>query len=226
MTSPAAYNTPDKAGETFGEELANSLTHGVGAILSLATLAFLVPVASVYGNAWVVAGCAVFGTCLVLLYGASTLFHSFPQPGARRVFSVFDHCAIFLLIAGTYTPFLLVNLRGPIGWLLFGVVWALAVLGIVLRVSLRKRPTSIFVGLYVGMGWVALIAIKPIVMQIPIGGLALLIAGGLAYTAGVGFYLWRTLPYNHAIWHVAVIAGSMCHVAAVYYYVIPAAAGI
>lgn len=210
--------------EGFGEELANSLTHGLGALLSVAALVILVTFASLEGGAWHVVGCAVFGASLISLYTASTLYHSFPQPAARRVFSVLDHSAIFLLIAGTYTPFLLVNLRGILGWSLFGIIWGIAILGIALRLALRERPTKIFVALYIAMGWAAVVAIKPIVALIPAGGLAWLVAGGLAYTAGVGFYMWRGLPYSHAIWHLFVLAGSGLHVVAVYRYVIPAAA--
>lgn len=211
----------DSTAESLGEELANSFTHGIGALLSLAALTVLIIFASLEGGAWHVVGCAVFGTSLILLYTASTLYHSIPNKRARRVFQAFDHSAIFLLIAGTYTPFLLVNLRGPWGWSLLGAIWGIAVLGIGLRVSLRRRPHALFVALYVAMGWVALVAIRPIIALIPVGGLVLLIAGGVAYTLGVGFYLWRRLPYNHAVWHLFVLAGSALHFLAVLNYVIP-----
>lgn len=217
------HQMPAGSRESFGEELASSLTHGFGAILSLAILVLLVTLSSLHGSVWQIIGSAIFGTSLVVLYTASTLYHSFPQPGARRVFSALDHCSIFLLIAGTYTPFLLVTLRGPLGWSLLALIWSLAALGIGLRLVLRTRPTILFVGLYLAMGWAAVLAIKPIVLQVPAGGLAPMVAGGLAYTAGVGFYVWRRLPYNHAIWHLLVLLGSAFHVAAVYYYVLPSA---
>lgn len=207
--------------ESFGEELANSLTHGLGVLLSVVGLVVLVTMASLEAGVWHIVGSAVFGVSLIVLYTASTLFHSFPQPAARAVFSVLDHSAIFLLIAGTYTPFLLVNLQGPWGWSLFGVIWSIAVFGIGLRLVVRERPTRLFVALYIAMGWAALVAIKPIVALVPTGGLVLLVAGGLAYTAGVVFYLWRRLPYNHAVWHLFVLAGSAFHFVAVYRYVIP-----
>lgn len=211
----------DTAPDSFGEELANSLTHGVGALLSIAALTVLVTFAGLEAGPWHVVGCAIFGASLVLLYTASTLYHSIPHTGARKLFRAFDHSAIFLLIAGTYTPFLLVNLQGPWGWSLLGIIWGIALLGITLRLVWRRRQKLLFVALYVGMGWVALVAIRPIAALVPEGGIALLVAGGIAYTAGVAFYLWRRLPYNHAIWHLFVLAGSTCHFFAVYAYVIP-----
>jgi hemolysin III len=163
----------------------------------------------------------VFGASLIFLYTASTLYHSIPQPRAKAFLRFLDHSAIYLLIAGSYTPFTLVNLRGPWGWFLFGLVWGLAGLGIVLRVSLRGKFVPASVALYVAMGWAALLAIGPLISSIAPGGLILLLLGGIAYTAGILFYSWRRLPYNHSIWHVFVLAGSALHFFAVLFFVVP-----
>jgi hemolysin III len=207
------------------EEIANSLTHGLGGVLAVAGLSVLVTFAALRGTAWHVVGCSVFGTTLVLLYTVSTLYHSIPSPRAKRVLRAFDHSAIFLLIAGTYTPFALVNLRGPWGWSLMGLVWGLAILGIVLRMARGRRSEKAAVALYIAMGWCAVVAVKPLVAAVAPGGLALILAGGLAYTAGVAFYAWRRLPYHHAIWHVFVMAGSTLHYFAILFYVLPRAGG-
>jgi hemolysin III len=201
------------------EEAANSLTHGLGLLLAPPGLAVLAVSASRIGDARAVVGCVVFGATLVVLYASSTLYHAVQASPAKRVLRALDHSAIFLLIAGTYTPFTLVSLRGPWGWSLFGVVWGLAVAGITLRLALRRRPTALFVALYLAMGWCVVVAARPLVAAVPPGGIALLVAGGLAYSGGVVFYLWRRLPYHHALWHVFVLAGSAFHYAAVLRYV-------
>lgn len=206
---------------TVGEEIANSVTHGLGALGSLVGLVVLVARSAMYGTAWHVVGTAVFGATLVVLYGASTLYHSIPRPRAKAVLRVIDHCAIFLLIAGSYTPFTLVNLRGPWGWSLLGVVWGAALAGIVLTVVGGGRWPLLAVGLYVVMGWSVLVAIKPMIEAVAPGGLVLLAAGGVAYTVGIAFYAWRRLPYGHAVWHLFVLAGSALHFFAVLCYVIP-----
>jgi hemolysin III len=204
-----------------GEELASSLSHAVGAVLAMAGLVVLATSASRHGTARAIVGCIVFGAALVLLYSVSTLYHSVGPAHARAkaALRVLDHSAIFLLIAGTYTPFTLVSLRGPWGWSLFGVVWALALAGITLRLVLRRRPTTLFVALYLAMGWCVVVAAKPLVAAVMPGGIALLAAGGVAYSVGVVFYAWRRLPYAHAIWHGFVLAGSAFHFAAVLLYV-------
>ena len=203
-----------------GEELANSLTHGVGAVLAVVGLVVLALAASRYGTPRAVVGCVVFGAALVVLYSSSTLYHSVGHGHARAksVLRVIDHSAIFLLIAGTYTPFTLVSLWGPWGWALFGVVWGLAAAGITLRLVMRRRPTALFVGLYLAMGWCVVVAAKPLLAAVAPGGIALLVAGGLAYSVGVVFYTSRR-PYHHAIWHAFVLAGSAFHYAAVLRYV-------
>lgn len=205
------------------EEVANSIIHGVGTLLAIAGLAVLAVFSSLRGTAWHIVSCSVFGACLVVLYLTSTLYHSIRSPRSKAVLRFFDHNAIFLLIAGTYTPFTLVNLRGPWGWSIFGAIWGLAALGITLRWWLHGRPRALFVGLYILMGWLVVIAIKPLVDSLPTGGLVLLFAGGLAYTGGVVFYLWRRLPYHHAIWHGFVLAGSAFHFFSILFYVIPVA---
>jgi hemolysin III len=200
---------------TAAEELANSLTHGLGLALSLAGLVFLVESAGLRGEALPTVGCAVFGASLVLLYASSTLYHSLPSPRAKRVLRPLDHSAIFLLIAGTYTPFTLVTLRGAWGWWLFGVVWSAALAGITLRLVLPRRPTALFLSLYLAMGWCVVVAAHPLFAAIGPSGTALLAAGGLAYSLGVPFYVWRRMPYHHAVWHLFVLAGSALHYAAV-----------
>ncbi len=206
--------------QSRGEEIANGLTHGVGAVLAVVGLVVLALSASRHGTTRAVVGCVVFGAALVVLYSSSTLYHSV-GPGharAKSVLRVIDHSAIFLLIAGTYTPFTLVTLWGPWGWALFGVVWALAAAGITLRLVMRRRPTALFVGLYLAMGWCIVVAVKPLLAAVPVAGIALLVAGGLAYSVGVVFYVWRR-PYHHAVWHAFVLAGSAFHYAAVLRYV-------
>ncbi|HUJ43042.1 MAG TPA: hemolysin III family protein [Opitutaceae bacterium] len=198
-----------------GEEIANSLTHGLGLALSIVGLSVLVTFAALQGDAWVVVGCTVFGASLVVLYAASTLYHALRAPRLKWWLRVLDHGAIFLLIAGTYTPFLLVSLRGPWGWSLFGVVWALAAAGIVLKFFLIGRFRVLSTLIYLFIGWLVLVAFKPLVGALPPASLMMLIAGGVAYSAGTVFYSWERLPYHHAVWHVFVLAGSVCHFFAV-----------
>ena len=209
---------------SLGEEIANSVSHGVGALLAVSGLVVLTVLAALRGNAWHIVGCSVFGAALVLLYTTSTLYHGIRNPRAKAALRAVDHSAIFILIAGTYTPFALVSLHGPWGWSLFGVIWGLAVLGIVLQMGVLGRGTAASVLLYVGMGWVVVIATKPLLDAVAPGGLALLVIGGLAYTLGTGFYVWRRLPYHHAVWHGFVLLGSASHFFAVLLYVIPKAA--
>ena len=209
---------------TLAEEIAHAITHGVGLLLSVAGLVVLIVLASLRGDAWHVVSVSVYGATLVLLYSASTFYHALPAPRAKMVFRTLDHAAIYVLIAGTYTPFMLVNLRGGWGWALFGVVWGLAVLGIVLEAVAKQRVRVLSVFLYLGLGWLIAIAVKPLVQSVEPGGLVLLVAGGLAYSVGVVFYGWKRLPYHHAVWHLFVMAGSLFHFFAVLFYVIPRAA--
>ncbi|MFW6239936.1 MAG: PAQR family membrane homeostasis protein TrhA [Thermodesulfobacteriota bacterium] len=204
-----------------GEEIANSVTHGIGAGLAIAALGVLTAFASRFGDAWHVVSVSIYGATLILLYTASTLYHGIPLPRAKAVLRVLDHVAIFLLIAGTYTPFTLVNLRGPWGWTLFGLIWALAAFGIVFELTPLRRFQRVSLSLYLGMGWVVVVAVRPLWNAMAPGGLILLAAGGLCYTLGVIFYVWRRLPYHHAIWHLFVLGGSVCHFFTVLFYVIP-----
>ena len=208
--------------QTIGEEIANSITHGIAAACSVAALVILVVFAALRGNAWQIVSCAIFGVTLILLYVASTLYHALPQGRAKQVFRILDHASIYLLIAGTYTPFTLVTLRGPWGWSIFGVVWVLAVAGVVFQSLLIGRLPALSTTVYVLMGWVIVIAFRPLVHALPWGGVLWLAAGGLCYTAGVFFFASKT-RFAHMVWHLFVIAGSLCHFFAVFLYVIPRA---
>ncbi len=206
---------------SMGEEIANSITHGIGMVLAIAALVILTAFAGIYGNAWHIISVSIYGTTLVLLYTASTLYHSIQHPRTKSILQVLDHSAIYLLIAGTYTPFTLVSLRGPWGWWLFGVIWGFAVLGLVFQLSPMRRWSAVSLCLYIGMGWVVVVAIKPLIISVAFGGIVFLVLGGLAYTAGVLFYCWEKLKYHHAIWHLFVLAGSILHFFAVLFYVVP-----
>lgn len=221
-------NSSVNEGATYtpGEELANALTHGIGLALSIAGLVVLVTLSAARGDMWGVTSTAIFGATLVLLYLTSTLYHSLRGEQLKRLLRKFDHAAIFLLIAGTYTPFLLVNLRGPWGWSLLGVIWALAVAGVVVKFWLAGRFKLGSTLLYLGMGWLIVIALRPMLRTVPEGALWLLLAGGLCYSAGTVFYLWKRLPYHHAVWHLFVLGGSACHFFAVFAAVIPRATGV
>lgn len=201
--------------ESAREELANAITHGAGAVAAAIGGAVLVVMAAAYGNGWQLAGAIVFGLALVLLYVASTLYHASKDPRVRGRMKVFDHCAIFVLIAGTYTPFTLVGLRADGGWWLFGAIWAFAVAGVVFKLFFTGRFKGISTVIYLGMGWMAVLAIKPFLRQIPMDTLLWLLAGGLSYSLGTIFYMSRRIPFAHAIWHGFVLVGSVCHFVAV-----------
>jgi len=200
---------------SFGEEVANSVTHGVGWLLSVCGVPVLVTFAAITGGALRVVSCAVFGATLVLLYAASTLYHALPSERAKHVFRVLDHSSIFLLIAGTYTPLSLVAVGGPWGWSLFGAIWVLAAIGILLTTIANGRWRWLSITLYVSMGWLVIIAIRPLMAAVSTRVLVLIVAGGVAYTLGLVFYGWRRLPYSHAVWHLFVLAGSVFHYLAV-----------
>lgn len=206
---------------TVGEEIANTLTHGVGLVGSLAALALLVWQAAEHGDFWHVTSCAIFGATLVILYFASTLYHGVRDPYLKQLCRVFDHSAIYLLIAGSYAPFTLVTLREHAGWLLFGVVWGIAFLGILLKLRKQNRRRDAGLVLYLIMGWMAVFAIGPLLDLIPLAGIIWLIAGGLTYTVGIIFYALDGKKFFHAVWHMFVMGGSFCHVMAVMFYVIP-----
>src|SRR5215468_414178 len=203
------------------EEIANTVTHGIGLAMSLAGLIALVILAFARGGVWHIVGCCVYGVSLVALYAASTIYHSVQNPRLKRFFLAADQVAIYLLIAGTYTPFTLVNLRGRWGWSLLVSVWTLALFGIGFRVIFAERRKAVTIALYLAIAWLAIIAVKPIFATVPLGGLAWIGAGGLAYMTGLVFFVWDRLPFNHAIWHLFVMAGSGCHYFAVVFYVLP-----
>jgi hemolysin III len=187
----------------------------------VAGLTLLVALAAIYGDVWRVVSFSIYGSSLVLLYLASTLYHSIQYPKVKRILRIFDHSAIYLLIAGTYTPFTLVSMRGPWGWTLFCVVWGLALLGIAFKTVFIGRYEKLATAAYVLMGWLVVIAFKEMLLTIPPGGVIWLVVGGVIYTLGVLFYAWEKLPYNHAIWHLFVLGGSICHFFAILFHVLP-----
>lgn len=211
---------------TLGEEIFNAITHGVGDLIAIAALVLLIVFATVYGDGWCLASGIVYGITLVILYTMSTLYHAITPERAKRVFRIFDHCSIFLLIAGTYTPYSLVTLREvdfhgiSLGWLIFGVIWGLAVVGIVFA-ALRKSVKWVEVPLYVLMGWMIILSIKDLVANLASGGVILLVAGGIVYTIGVVFFILHKYRYMHSIWHIFVLAGSILHFLSVLLYVFP-----
>jgi hemolysin III len=206
-------NTPKiKRDQSLGEEIANSVSHGVGALAAMAVTPIMIVKAE---GAAEVAGVSIFGATMILLYLSSTLYHAFPHSKTKRVFNIFDHGAIFLLIAGTYTPFTLGVLRGVWGWSLLIVVWILAILGVVLKSVAGAKSTKLSTGLYLAMGWLAVFAIKPFWLNMPAAGLIWLVAGGVMYSAGVAFFVAERIRYSHFIWHLFVMAGTACHVVAV-----------
>ena len=206
--------------DSHREEVASLLTHGVAVLLSIAALVVMIVLAD--GDFVKTVAAVVFGSSLVFLYLSSTLYHCFTSPRWKAKFQVLDHACIYLLIAGSYTPITLVTLRGPSGWWLFGTVWLMAIIGVLVK-SLRKGKKDHWISttLYLAMGWLVLFALGPLIRNIPSTGLWLLVAGGVAYSSGVIFFAWRRLPFNHAIWHLFVMGGSTCHVLAVTLYVLP-----
>jgi hemolysin III len=200
------------------EEIANSISHGLGLLLAIVAVPILVLAAVRGGRVPFIVGVSVFGGTMVLLYLASTLYHALTHEAAKQICRLFDHTAIFLLIAGTYTPFSLGVLRGPWGWSMLAAVWTLAIVGITLKMNKRTRHSRISIVLYVIMGWLAIVAVKPIVMLIPVPGILLIFAGGIAYTGGLAFFAAQRIRYNHFIWHLFVIAGTACHFFAILWY--------
>jgi len=201
------------------EEVANAVTHGAGLLFSVCALVVMLWLSA--GEGMRMAAAAVFGSSLVLLYLSSTLYHIATTPRWKAFYQMLDHSCIYLLIAGSYTPLTLVVLRGPWGWSLFGAVWFMALAGIVIKAfCARRRDHWISTALYVAMGWLAVVALGPMLRALPLAGVLWLVAGGLCYTGGILFFVWERLPYNHAIWHVCVLAGSVCHVLAVSLYIL------
>ena len=203
------------------DEIASALTHGLGAVLALAGGAVLITLAAIHGDGWQLAGAIVFGVALLLLYVASTLYHAIQHPVAKGRLKVFDHCAIYVLIAGTYTPFTLIGLRGSWGWGLFAAIWTLALAGVVFKLFYTGRFKRLSTAIYIAMGWLVLVAIKPLLVSLDAWTLAWLFGGGVFYTLGTYFYMRESIPYAHAIWHLFCIAGSVCHYIAVLAQVVP-----
>ena len=210
--------TADERLESFGEELASSISHGVGLIALFAGAPVLIVSAVRHGDASVVVGVSIFAASAALVYLASTLYHALPRSRAKEVFHFWDRAAIFVLIAGTYTPFTLGVLRGALGWTLFGLVWGIAAIGIVLQAAGKMTHPVLSVGLYVAMGWLAVVAIRPISLKLTTEGILWVFAGGLAYTLGIAFFGAKRLRFNHFVWHLFVIAGTTCHYFAVLWY--------
>jgi hemolysin III len=213
--------TPSRP-QSSGEELANSLTHGLGALLALVVGPVLIVVAVRTEDVWRVIATTIYASTLALLYSASSLYHALRSPRAKRVFQRIDHASIYLLIAGTYTPFTLITLRGPWGWTLFGVVWGLAILGVAFKGVFGDRLPVISVIVYLAMGWLMVVALRPLYLHVAPRGIAWLVAGGLFYTGGVFFYVRdERRRFNHAVWHLFVLAGSISHFCAVLWYAVP-----
>ncbi|MBN2049300.1 MAG: hemolysin III family protein [Spirochaetales bacterium] len=210
-TSWLIRNIPLPPGVSTGEEIANSITHGIGALLSLAGLVLLVLRAALRGDAWAVVGFSVFAFAAMNLYTASTLYHALTGPRVKRVFRILDHTSIYILIAGTYTPVTLAAMRGPWGWTVFGVVWGIAISGILFEIFLMGKFKKLSLVLYILLGWIIVLAWKPMTRMVSPAFIRWLIAGGGAYTAGTVFYAWKRLPYGHAIWHLFVLGGTVLH---------------
>ncbi|HMD96465.1 MAG TPA: hemolysin III family protein [Terriglobia bacterium] len=203
------------------ERFANATTHGLGLALSVAGAIVLISYSILHGSFWHIVACSVYAASLVLLYLSSTLYHTFTAQPHRRLFRILDHSAIYFLIAGTYTPFTMVSLRGRWGWTLLGVLWGLALCGVALKFVVIGRFPAVSIAVYILMGWMGIISVKPLLAAISLRGFLWVVAGGIFYTGGVLFYRAKTMPYSHAIWHLFVMGGSACHYFAVVFYVLP-----
>lgn len=197
--------------QSLKEEVANAITHGIGVGLAIAALVILVVFAARISDTWKVVSFSIYGATMIILFLSSTLYHSFPQPYLKRFFRIMDHSSIFLLIAGTYTPVTIGSMRGGWGWALFGVIWGLTIVGIILKIFAMSKLKWLSIVVYLMMGWIILIAIKPLVAVVTSRFLIWILAGGLAYSLGIIFYVARKLPFHHAVWHLFVLAGSICH---------------
>ncbi|WP_338593793.1 hemolysin III family protein [Paenibacillus sp. Y5S-9] len=203
------------------EEVANAVTHGIGAALSVAALVILIVFSSMKGTAWHVVSFTIYGITMLLLYTSSTLVHAWKDGKVKDLFEIFDHSSIYLFIAGSYTPLLFIAVRGTLGWTLFGIIWAVALFGVIFKAFFTKKFLFMSTIFYIAMGWLIVIAWQPLMDAIPTGGIVLLVAGGLMYTLGTLFYMWRGFPYHHAIWHLFVLAGSILHFFMVLLYLTP-----
>jgi len=221
LHSSGPMSTPPLVFYSEEEELANRLTHGAGAVLSIVGLFVLVYRIQAGGEFWRLVSCTLYGTTLVIFYAVSTIYHSVRTPRLKYLFRILDHASIFLVIAGTYTPFALVILPAPWGWSIFITVWGLAIAGTVLKVAMTGRLRILGPLIYLAMGWLIVVAYRPLAAALPSAGIGWLLTGGLVYSSGLIFYASTRLPYNHAIWHGFVLVGSACHYFAVYFYVAP-----
>ncbi|MFE7818744.1 hemolysin III family protein [Priestia megaterium] len=206
---------------TRGEEIANAITHGVGAVLSIVGLTLLIVLSSLEGTPWHVISFTIYGVTMLLLYVSSTLVHSFPEGKVKDLFEIFDHSSIYLFIAGTYTPFLFIAVKGTTGWTLFGIVWGIALAGIVFKAFFVKKFLFISTILYVFMGWMIVFAWNSLTQNIAHQGIVLLVVGGVLYTIGAVFYVWRGFRFHHMIWHMFVLGGTVLHFLAIILYVLP-----
>lgn len=206
---------------TKKEEVVNAITHGVGVLLSIAALVFLIIFSVQKGSPWHVVISVIYGVSMILLYVSSTLVHSFPDGKTKDIFEIFDHSAIYIFIAGTYTPIMLLVIQGSLGWTLLAIIWGVAIIGVVFKAFYVKKFLFLSTILYIAMGWMIVIVWGPLSATMPTAGIHLLIAGGLLYTFGAIFYVWRAFPFHHAVWHVFVLGGSVTHFFAVLFYILP-----
>ncbi len=208
--------------QTKLEEVANVLTHSIGIALGIAGLAILVVFASMKGDPWKIVSFSIYGASIIILYSTSTVYHAIKNITLKKIFQIIDHSSIFILIAGTYTPFVLVNMRGPWGWSLFGVIWGLAIAGIIIKTALGTGGDKLSTVIYLAMGWIIVVAFKKMIASIPLMGIIWLVIGGLCYSLGTIFFLLdNKLPFNHSIWHLFVLAGSVTHFFGIFFYVLP-----
>ena len=204
-----------------GEEIANAVSHGIGALLSIVALVLLIVFSSIHGSAWHVVSFTIYGTTMFLLYMFSTMVHSLPQGKGKYVFEILDHSSIYFFIAGTYTPFLLVVVKGVLGWTLFGIIWAMAIGGTIFKIFFVRKFLFTSTILYIVMGWLIVFAWSSISAVLAPTGMFLLVLGGVLYTVGAIFYVWRGFKYNHLVWHIFVMAASVCHFFCILFYVLP-----
>ncbi len=215
-------NKNQYSNQTRKEEIINAISHGTGVLLSIAGLVLLLVYASMQGDIWKIISFSIYGASLIILYLISTLYHLLKTDKLKKLFQILDHSSIYLLIAGTYTPILLINLKGVLGWTYFGIVWGLAIIGILLKSHFINKSELLTVIIYILMGWIIIFALKPLITSISFSGFLWLLAGGISYTAGVVFFLWESLPFQHFIWHLFVMGGSICHFFLIFNYVLPA----
>ncbi len=206
---------------TLGEEIANAVTHGIGALLAISALVLLVVFSSFHGNPWYIVSLTIYGVSLVILYTMSTLYHSFRPGITKNIFEIFDHSSIYILIAGTYTPFELTILRGPLGWTFFGITWGMATAGILFKVFFVKKFVVISTIMYIIMGWLVIFIIRPIIEVLPANGILFLVIGGVLYTAGTIFYVNKKMKFHHMLWHFFVLGGSIFHFLTIFIYLLP-----